>query len=118
MREILINNLVTIIILIVCIIYIAYLVIKHRWIKLREIAYKLIRQAEITITGTKKGQERFEQVISQLYIIIPPWLRFFVSQTLLEKKLQEWFELIKDSLDDGKINNSNQPPKPPDTILK
>ncbi len=118
MREFILNNWVTIIILIACIIYIAYLVVKHRWTKLREIAYKLIRQAETTITGTKRGQERFEQVISQLYIIIPPWIRFFITKNLLEEKLQEWFDLIKDSLDDGKINNSTQPPKPPDTILK
>ncbi|ACL77560.1 hypothetical protein [Ruminiclostridium cellulolyticum] len=110
MREFLLNNLVTIIILIACIIYIAYLIVKQRWRKLREIAYKLIRQAETTITGTKKGRERFEQVMTQLYMIIPPWLRLFITQSLLEKKLQEWFDKIKDSLDDGIVNNSIKPP--------
>lgn len=98
--------------------YIAYLAINRRWDKLREIAYKLIRQAEKAITGTKMGQERFNTVLTQLYNMIPAWLRFFIPKSLLEQKLQEWYDFIKDTLDDGKINNSTQPPKPPDTIFK
>lgn len=109
MKDFFINNWFVILFILCSAVYIAYLIVKQRWKKLREIAYKLIRQAEITITGTKKGQERFEQVISQLYLIIPPWLRFFIPRSLLEQKLQEWFDLIKDSLDDGKINNSIKP---------
>ncbi len=90
--------------------YIVYLVVNRRWTQLRELAYKFIRQAENVIVGTKKGQERFNLVLDQLYNIIPAWLRFFIPRSLLEQKLQEWFDLIKDSLDDGKINNSVKPP--------
>ncbi len=86
--------------------YIVYLIINRRWEKLRELAYKMIRQAESVIVGTKKGQERFNLVLNQLYNMIPAWLRFFIPRSLLEQKLQEWFNLIKDSLDDGKINKS------------
>ena len=86
--------------------YILYLIVQRRWSKLREIAYKLIRQAEAAITGTKMGQERFNTVLTQLYNMIPAWLRIFIPKSLLEQKLQEWFDLIKDSLDDGKINKS------------
>jgi hypothetical protein len=86
--------------------YIIYLVINKRWNKLRMIANRLMLQAEQTIIGTKKGQERFEQVLTQVYLLIPVWIRIFVSRSQFEKKLQQWFELIKDSLDDGKINNS------------
>jgi len=58
--------------------YIAYLGITHRWDKLRKIANKLILQAEKTIVGTKRGQERFEQVLGQLYCLIPaPRVIFF-----------------------------------------
>lgn len=86
--------------------YIIYLVINKRWKKLRMIANRLMLQAEQTIIGTKKGQERFEQVLTQVYLLIPAWIRIFVSRSQFEKILQKWFELIKDSLDDGKINNS------------
>ena len=67
--------------------HIVYLAVNRRWTKLREIAYKLIRQAESVIVGTKKGQERFNLVLGQLYIMIPAWLRFFIPRSLLEQKL-------------------------------
>ena len=86
--------------------YIIYLVINKKWKRLRMIANRLMLQAEQTIIGTKKGQERFEQVLTQVYLLIPVWIRIFVSRSQFEKILQKWFELIKDSLDDGKINNS------------
>ncbi|AEY64944.1 hypothetical protein [Clostridium sp. BNL1100] len=88
--------------------YVIYLITKHRWTKLREMAYKMIVQAEQVITGTKKGQERFNAVLNQLYNVMPLWLRIFIPKNLLEKKLQEWYELIKDSLDDGEINHSTE----------
>lgn len=90
--------------------YIVYLAVNQRWEKLRELAYKMIRQAENVIVGTKKGQERFNLVLEQLYNLIPAWLGFFIPRSLLEQKLQEWFDIIKDSLDDGKINDSVKPP--------
>ncbi len=93
--------------------FIVYLAINHRWDKIRELAYKMIRQAENVIVGTKRGQERFNLVLDQLYNIMPAWLKLFISKSYMEQKLQEWFNLIKDSLDDGKINNSTKPPDNP-----
>lgn len=90
--------------------YIVYLAVNRRWEKLRELAYKMIRQAENIIVGTKKGQERFNLVFNRLYYLIPAWLKFFIPKSLLKQKLQEWFDIIKDSLDDGKINDSVKPP--------
>ena len=106
MREFLINYWFIIVAGIGLIGYIVYLAAKRRWTKLRELAYNLILHAEKAITGTKMGQERFRFVLSELYNMIPTWLRFFISRSLLEQKLQEWFDLIKDSLDDGKINGT------------
>lgn len=108
MKEFLLQNWFIILIGLIFVVYIVYLLINKRWAKLREIAYKLIRQAESVIVGTKRGQERFNLVLDQLYNMIPAWLRFFMPKSLLEQKLQEWFDLIKDSLDDGKINNSTK----------
>ncbi len=90
--------------------FIVYLAINHRWETIREIAYKMIRQAENVIVGTKRGQERFNLVLDQLYNIIPTWLKLFITRSYMQQKLQEWFDMIKDSLDDGKINNSTKPP--------
>ncbi len=100
------NYWLTVVIVAIVLAYIIYLVINKRWNKLRMIANKLMLQAEHTIIGTKKGQERFEQVLTQVYLLVPVWIRIFITRTQFEKILQDWFELIKDSLDDGKINNS------------
>lgn len=110
MREFLTGNWLVILMGAILLGYIVYLVINRRWTRLREIAYKLIRQAEKVVRGTKKGQERFELVLNQLYNMVPAWLRFFIPRTLLEQKLQEWFNTIKDSLDDGKVNGSTELP--------
>ena len=105
---------VTIVFVLGVAIYIGYLAFKRRWSKIRDLAYKFIRQAEETVIGTKMGQERFNIVLTQLYNLIPAWLKFFIPRSLMEQKLQKWFDLIKDSLDDGKINNSTgELPKPP-----
>lgn len=95
-----------IIVAVIFLVYIVSLVINKRWNRLRLIANRLMLQAEQTITGTKKGRERFEQVLTQVYLLIPAWIRLFVPKSLFEKKLQQWYELIKDSMDDGIINNS------------
>jgi hypothetical protein len=106
MKDFLVSYWFVILISIIFVGYIIFLIVNRKWTKIRKIAYKLIKQAEETIVGTKKGQERFEQVLTQVYSLLPGWLRLFISCSLMEQKLQEWFDLIKDSLDDGKINNS------------
>ncbi|EPR11456.1 hypothetical protein [Ruminiclostridium papyrosolvens] len=110
MKDFYISNWFVILICLCFACYIGYLIVKQRWSKLRELAYKLFRQAEKAVTGTKKGQERFDIVLNQLYNFVPAWLRLFIPRTYLEQKLQEWFNLIKDSLDDGELNNSVKPP--------
>jgi hypothetical protein len=62
--------------------------------------------AEKVITGTKRGQERFELVLKQVYSLIPPWLQFFVTESDLREQLQKWYDCIKDYLDNGKVDNS------------
>lgn len=106
MVELFKNYWMVILVAIIACIYIVYLVVNKRWNKLRIIANKLMLQAELTIVGTKKGRERFDQVLTQVYLLIPIWIRVFLPKSAFEKKLQQWFELIKDSLDDGEINNS------------
>lgn len=106
MKTYIMNNLPTIIILTALFIYIIYLAVSRKWAQLRALACKLILQAEKTITGTKVGQERFEMVFAKVYSLIPSWLQFFFPQTLVREKLQEWFNDIKDYLDNGKLDKS------------
>jgi hypothetical protein len=63
-------------------------------------------KAEIIITGTKRGQERFEYVFQKVYSLLPLWVQFIYPPGDLKAKLQEWFDIAKDKLDDNIINNS------------
>ena len=106
MKEFFMNNWPTIIIVGVFLVWVGYLIINKKWVELRGLAYRLIFQAERAITGTKKGQERFEAVFRQLYDLIPPWLQFFILESDLKEQLQKWYNDIKDYLDNGKIDGS------------
>ncbi len=85
---------------------IGYLVVNRKWAQLRATAYRMILQAEKVITGTKRGQERFELVFDRVYSLIPSWLRFFILESELREQMQKWYNDIKDYLDNGKIDKS------------
>ncbi len=106
MKEFLLNNWQTILLCAAALFYVFYLAWNKRWDEFRMLAYKFILQAEKGITGSQKGQQRFNFVLEQLYNLIPAWLRFFISEKSMRDKLQSWFEEVKDYLDDGKINRS------------
>jgi len=108
MKGFLFQNWPSILIIAVFLFWVGYLVVNKKWDQLRGTAYSLILQAEKTITGTKRGQERFEVVFNKIYSLIPPWLQFFVLESDLRKQLQEWYNDIKDYLDNGKIDGSLQ----------
>jgi hypothetical protein len=66
-----------------------------------------MEKTERTIYSNFKGKERMEGVLKQIYTLIPPWMKFFIPESTMREKLQKWFNLAKDYLDDGKINSSN-----------
>lgn len=86
--------------------YVGFLIYFKKWDRLRTDAYKLMLKAEMVITGTKRGKERFEYVFNKVYSLIPWWLQFLYPPRELKEKLQEWFNIAKDGLDDGKFNGS------------
>lgn len=106
MKNFIITNWPTLVIVGAFLIYVGYLVVTKKWAQLRALAYKLILQAEKAITGTAQGQLRFEQVFKQIYSLVPSWLRLFIPEDTLREKLQEWFNDLKDYLDNGKIDKS------------
>jgi hypothetical protein len=90
-----------------------FFIITKQWLALRKYALKMIHIAEVSITGSKAGQERFQYVMDALYgVVIPTWLRPFIPKTFVAKKLQVWFDEIKKLLE-------HQPTiiKPPDEQL-
>jgi hypothetical protein len=113
MKDFILQNWATILIIVLAAAWGIFLAVNKKWDELRLIAYKLMIRAEKTITGTKRGQERFEQVFQQIYSLIPSWLQFFLDEVTVREKLQEWYVHIKDAFDNGMIDGSA---KPPDTL--
>ena len=106
MKEILIGNWFIVLFLVMILAYDIYLVITKQWTKLREQAYALMLSAE-RVFGDGEGKKKFEAVFQRLYYnLIPPWLRLFVPPESIRDKLQEWYNLAKDYLDDGQVNGS------------
>lgn len=106
MKEILIQNWFVILVVATFVAYTIHLILTKQWTKLRMQAYALMLSAE-KLYAEGEGNEKFEAVFQKLYFsLIPAWLRPFVTQDTMRKKLQEWYELAKDYLDDGKVNKS------------
>lgn len=70
--------------------------------------YKLFLQAEHTYLETGAGKQKMKWVISRARSLLPSWLRVILTDDLLEKFVQKWFDAVKDLLDDGKYNQSIQ----------
>lgn len=63
------------------------LIFKYR--EFRKVALDLVVIAEGLITGTKKGQERFDYVVSKIYDYIPTSLRLLLTKRRI-KNIIEW----------------------------
>jgi len=106
MKNLIISNLPTLIIVVAFLIYVVYLVVTKKWEQLRALTYKLMLEAEKVITGTTQGQNRFNQVFVQVYSLLPAWFRLFVPADTLKAKLQSWYIEIADYMDNGKVDGS------------
>lgn len=70
--------------------------------------YQLILKAEHMYRESGTGKQKFEWVIQQARGLLPKWLQVFVTEKALKEIVQNWFDGIKDLLDDGKINQSQK----------
>lgn len=52
------------------------------------------------------GKQKMKWVLSQARLLLPKWAQVLVTDTLLEKVVQGWFEEVEDLLDDGERNGS------------
>lgn len=70
--------------------------------KFRNKVYQLFIKAEKEV---KKG-EKMDYVVGQIYLLIPSPFNIFINESVLRWVLQKMFDVVKDFLNDGKINNN------------
>ncbi len=73
--------------------------------KIRAIVYKGFVTAEHEFEQGENTQ-KFEYVVNLARSAIPSPFRFFITEAILREVIQLWFDVCKDLLDDGKINNT------------
>lgn len=75
--------------------------------RIREIVYQAFLKAEHTFQhGDNKA--KFDYVIEVAKNALPSPFNMFITEKLLREVVQLWFDLVKDLLDDGKINLSKR----------
>lgn len=101
-----------IIVLVLLVLIVLTVVISVKYIKqkglegIRTDVYQLILRAEHLYNESGMGKQKFEWVIQQARGLLPKWLQVFISVDLLKNIIQKWFDGVKDLLDDGKMNGS------------
>lgn len=75
--------------------------------KIRGIVYKGFATAEDEFQHGD-NYEKFEYVISIARSAIPLPFSLFITESLLRRIIQTWFDLCKDLLDNGKLDKSEK----------
>lgn len=75
--------------------------------KIRGYVYKMFVAAEHEFQHGE-NTEKFEFVINMAREALPAPFGLFITESLLRKVVQAWFDLTKDLLDDGKYNGSTK----------
>ena len=70
--------------------------------------YQLILKAEHVYNESGQGKQKLKWVVSQARGLLPKWLQVFVTEEMMMRVIDEWFKGVKDLLDDGKVNGSQQ----------
>lgn len=74
---------------------------------IRERVYKAFLDAEHEFQYGD-NTAKFEYVINIAKSAIPAPFSLFITESLLRKVVQAWFDLVKDLLDDGKFNGTSK----------
>lgn len=112
MYQFFVNNPVMAVIFIVLVLaIIIFLVVK----KLQSMGLEKIRatvyQAFVTAENRFKhgdNTQKFEYVVGLARSHIPAPFNMFITEDLLRKVIQLWFDLVKDLLDDGRMNGTQE----------
>lgn len=91
------------------IIYMGYSYLRdHTVDQIRVDAYQLILKAENMYQESSSGKQKMKWVVSQTRKLLPGWLQMIITDEVLQKIIQVWFDEIKDLMDDGKVNGSQR----------
>ncbi len=75
--------------------------------EVRRDVYELFLRAEHKYTESGQGEIKMKWVIGRARRLLPVWLQVIMTEDVFERLIQVWFDGIKDLLDDGKLNGSN-----------
>lgn len=112
--EFIMNVPLPVIVIVVAVLFVVTIFMSIQYMKakglegIRNDVYQLILKAEHMYNESGQGKQKFEWVIQQSRMLLPRWLQIFVTEEMLKKIVQSWFTGIKDILDDGKINGSQE----------
>ena len=102
---------VLILLLIIFVILTVYIIYENAKMKglegIRAQVYQYMLKAE-HIYVSSEGRQKLKYVVHNARMLLPDWLRFFISDEALMNLCDAWFKEVKDLLDDGKINSSAQ----------
>lgn len=92
-----------------------YMIYEHAKMKgldgIRAETYQLILTAEHMYRESGAGRQKLKYVVGRARGLLPGWLQFWLTEDFLMDLIDIWFLEVKDLLDDGKINESSEPPK-------
>lgn len=103
-----------VLILVIAVLLIVTIVIAVQYLKqkgldgIRADVYQLILKAEHMYNESGTGKQKFEWVIQQARGLLPKWLQTLLSEDALMITIDWWFKEVKDLLDDGKVNGSQE----------
>lgn len=105
------NKVVAIVFLALVLVGIIYLVVKKLQSigleKIRAYVYQKFIEAEHDFQYGE-NDEKFEYVVNLARSQIPSPFNLFITEKLLKNVIQTWFDLVKDLLDDGKLNGTTE----------
>lgn len=88
-------------------VFLAVKYIRHLGLEsIRERVYQAFLEAEHEFYY-RENDQKFEYVIDIAKSAIPAPFNMFITESLLRKVVQVWFDLVKDLLDDGKLNGTS-----------
>ena len=91
------------------VIWMGYAYLKNRTLdEIRGDVYQLVLKAEHTYRLSSSGKQKMKWVVSQARKLLPGWMQLIISEEMLQKIIQVWFDEVKDLLDDGKMNGSQK----------
>ncbi len=103
---------ILVLILVIAVLVVVTAVVVYQYAKakgldgIRKEVYKLFLHAEHIYKESGQGEKKLKWVVQQARGLLPKWLQVIMSEKVLLKIIDWWFKEVKDLLDDGKVNGS------------